>query len=101
MESRSSWGTDRGDTLMSMATQTKTKAKRPPTKAKPRRRKIKVGDEVIMHFGGSQLPGKVTEDRGPLADGGKRLLRIASWPEPGEEPIMWEIPEEELELAKP
>src|SRR5947207_1922870 len=37
---------------------------------------VKVGDQVAVRFGGSVRVGRVVEDRGEIAPGGERLVRI-------------------------
>ena len=56
-----------------------------------------VGARVRVPFGADQVTGTIVEDRGFLGINGRRLVRVLIPIEP-DEPISFEIPEEELEL---
>lgn len=65
-----------------------------PTKTKKR---LKVGDKVFVRFDDREIAGKVTEDRGPIGVGGRRLYGILLKMD-GEE-TYFEAPLEELRVA--
>lgn len=58
---------------------------------------FRVGDMVEFLFGAQLVLGRVTEYRGPIGVGGRRLYRIDL--EGGEEPTTLELPEEDLAKA--
>lgn len=61
---------------------------------------IRVGDQVKIDFGGSILFGKVSEDRGPIGVGGRRLYGI-TFDAGADEPFYIELPVDEFEVIKP
>jgi hypothetical protein len=65
-----------------------------------RRTKIRVGDRVLLHVGAERLPAEVVEDRGFIGKGGRQLLRIRRVDVSPELAEPYEVPAEELELAK-
>jgi hypothetical protein len=70
-----------------------------PIKKKPPPPKYRVGDRVRFHFPMDTVEGVITEDRGGLGVGGRRLYGIRfMW---GEEDSYIELPEEEMEPAPP
>jgi hypothetical protein len=64
-----------------------------------RKKKIVVGSRVRFHFGSIAVIAEVIEDRGNLAVGRKRLLRVRFDLPGAEAPTELEIPEERVELA--
>ena len=58
--------------------------------------KIEVGEWVLLSFGGDPLEAQVVEDRGNLGYKGRRLLRVAVPMEDDDEPVEFEVPEEDL-----
>jgi hypothetical protein len=61
------------------------------------KRHFRVGDAVSFLLGGRRIEGLVVEDRGPLAGHGRRLYRVLISP-PSEEPVAFEMPEDEMAL---
>ena len=59
-----------------------------------------VGDEVKFSFGRRKVKGVIVEDRGRIGAGGRQLLRIVVQMEPNEETMIFEMPAEEIEIAK-
>ena len=59
--------------------------------------RIKVGDRVRFHFGNQMVTGIVSEDRGSIGVGGRRLLRVHIAID-GEERAL-ELPAEEIRAA--
>ncbi len=57
-----------------------------------------VGDRVKIDFGQQKLTGVIVEDRGPIGVRGRRLFRVEIPMEP-DEPLMVELPENEMEVA--
>lgn len=64
------------------------------------KRKIEVGQAVVLPIGRNRLRGRVIEDRGNLGVHGERILRIEVDLGDGVPPGEHEVPESELELAK-
>ena len=64
-----------------------------------RKKKIVVGSRVRFHFGSIPVVAEVIEDRGNLAVGRKRLLRVRFDLPGAESPTELEIPEERVEAA--
>lgn len=64
-----------------------------------RARGLQVGDHVKFHFVTTDVTATVIEDRGPLAGGGRRLLRLRLDPEYEIFGREIEMPEEELRSA--
>ena len=58
---------------------------------------LTVGSRVRVPFGVSKVIGTIVEDRGFIGSRGRRLVRVLIPVEP-DEPISFEIPEEDLEL---
>lgn len=65
-----------------------------------RRRKIKVGDRMILLVGSQRMPAEVVEDRGFIGKGGRQLLRIRRVDVSPELAQPYEVLAEELELAE-
>jgi hypothetical protein len=59
-----------------------------------------VGDRVRFDLGRRKLTGVVVEDRGAIGVGGRRLFQVEVPTDPFE-PMMMEMPEDELELVPP
>ena len=66
-----------------------------------RRMKIGVGDHVVLHLGTEDVLAEVVEDRGFIGKGGRQLLSIRRLGVSPELSQPYEVPAEELELAKP
>jgi hypothetical protein len=67
------------------------------TRGRPR-----VGDRVAFDIGTYREVGEITEDRGNIGVGGRRLLRIRTDVRDGMDPIWIELPEDEISvLASP
>lgn len=64
-----------------------------------RRHSLHVGDRVKVDFGRRKLAGFIVEDRGPLADRGQHLFSVEIPMDPFE-PIVVELPEDEIESVK-
>lgn len=60
------------------------------------RRRLRVGDRVAFDMGAYRAVGEITEDRGNIGVGGRRLLRIRTDARDGLEPLWIELPEEEV-----
>lgn len=58
--------------------------------------KFAVGSDVAFAFGGRRVVAKVIEDRGHLGVGGRRLLRVRVDGSGGADPIVLEIPAEQV-----
>jgi len=59
----------------------------------------KVGSRVMVTFGGKEVAAIVIEDRGPLGVGGRRLLRVRlDFGDEGE-PIEFELPAADVQIA--
>ena len=71
--------------------------------ASERKRKLKigVGDHVVLHLGSEDVYAEVVEDRGFIGKGGRQLLSIRRLGVSPELSQPYEVPAEELELAKP
>ena len=72
------------------------KPRTPPrrgTRTRPR-----VGDRVAFDMGTYREVGEVTEDRGKIGVGGRRLLRIRTDARDGMDPLWIELPEEEVSV---
>jgi hypothetical protein len=67
----------------------------PPTATPPR---YHVGEKVKFMYVRIPVVGEITEDRGPIGVGGRRLYRIR-YSRPDSDPSYTELPEEELEPA--
>jgi hypothetical protein len=64
------------------------------------RKKLKVGDRVVLHLGARDVYAAVVEDRGPLAQGGRQLVSIRRLGVSPELSQPYEVPAEELELVE-
>jgi len=62
--------------------------------------KIRVGDHVVLHLGPEDVIAEVVEDRGFIGKGGRQLLSIRRVGVSPELSQPYEVPAEELELAK-
>jgi hypothetical protein len=62
--------------------------------------KIGVGDHVVLHLGPEDVFAEVVEDRGFIGKGGRQLLSIRRLGVAPELSQPYEVPAEELELAK-
>jgi hypothetical protein len=60
------------------------------------RRQLRVGDRVAFDMGTYRAVGEITEDRGNIGVGGRRLLRIRTDARDGLESLWIELPEEEV-----
>ncbi|MBA4064929.1 MAG: hypothetical protein C0501_14685 [Isosphaera sp.] len=60
--------------------------------------KYRVGDKIKIHWGTTLVIGEVTEDRGPLGVGGRRLYGVR-FTLTDDEPSYIELPEVEMEPA--
>jgi hypothetical protein len=63
-----------------------------------RRRRLRVGDQVKIHFAGRDIVARVIEDRGLIGIKGRQLVRVSAanlFGEPGE----FELPAEEVEVV--
>ena len=70
--------------------------KRPVQPRPASRRRLRVGDRVTFDFGTYRAVGEITEDRGHIGVGGRRLLRIRTDVRDGIDPTWIELPEEEI-----
>ena len=61
-------------------------------------RSFPVGSQVYFLFGRRRMKGFVVEDRGAIGVGGRRLLRIEA-PLDSEDPLVLELPDEQLQPA--
>ena len=68
-----------------------------PNHQKPR---FKVGDWVSFPYGAMNPVAQIIEDRGPIGARGRRLYRV-ELPMQDCEPDRFEVPEENMEPAKP
>ncbi|MEM1031794.1 MAG: hypothetical protein AAGN82_15690 [Myxococcota bacterium] len=59
----------------------------------------KVGAKVTLMFGGRRVDAIVVEDRGHLGVGGRQLLRVRLELEDGAEPIEFELPAADVQVA--
>lgn len=59
----------------------------------------KVGAKVTLKFGGREVHAVVVEDRGPLGVGGRQILRVRVLLEDGDEPIEFELPATDVQMA--
>jgi hypothetical protein len=59
-------------------------------------RQLRVGDRVASDIGTYRAVGEITEDRGNIGVGGRRLLRIRTDARDGLESLWIELPEEEV-----
>jgi hypothetical protein len=59
---------------------------------------LRVGDRVRFHFVDRWVVGTIIEDRGNLAFGGRRLLRVCA-PRTDAEDLIIELPADELRAA--
>jgi hypothetical protein len=59
---------------------------------------MRVGDRVRFHFVDRWLVGTIIEDRGLLAPGRRRLLRVRARRRDGDD-LITELPEDELRAA--
>lgn len=64
-----------------------------------RKKKIRVGDRVVLHLGPRDIFAEVVEDRGYIGKGGRQLLRIRRVDVSPELAQPYEVPAEELELV--
>ena len=73
-----------------------------PTTSTPRgsKRRIKVGDHIILHLGVRDFHAEVVEDRGFIGVGGRQLIRIRKLGVPPEMSEPYEVPAEEVELVE-
>ncbi|HZL35592.1 MAG TPA: hypothetical protein VFC78_09810 [Tepidisphaeraceae bacterium] len=62
------------------------------------RRKLKVGDHVVLHLGERDVFADVVEDRGFIGVGGRQLVAIRRTGVGPELSEPYEVPAEELEL---
>ena len=60
--------------------------------------RLRVGDRVRFHFVDRWVVGTIIEDRGNLAFGGRRLLRVCA-PRIDAEDLIIELPADELRAA--
>ncbi len=67
--------------------------------AKRSSKQFPVGSNVAFSFGGRRVVAKVVEDRGLLGVGGRRLLRVQVEGSGGADPIVLEIPAEQVSAA--
>jgi hypothetical protein len=63
-------------------------------------RRFKPGDRVVITTASRKFPAEVTEDRGPLDVGGRRIYRIRTFSRYPEEVDEFEVPAEQVSLAK-
>jgi hypothetical protein len=66
--------------------------------------RLRVGNWVSFRYGPDEVWAQIIEDRGPLGVGGRRLYRVRLGDEStgeGEEPIAFEVPEDNIKLAQP
>ena len=73
--------------------------KRTPTESQ-KKINIRVGDHVVLHLGREDVIAEVVEDRGFIGRGGRQLLSIRRVGVSPELSQPYEVPAEELELAK-
>ena len=59
------------------------------------------GDRVSFRFGSEQLEGIITEDRGNLGVGGRRLYEVRAPMSPESEDMVIELPAEDLQRIAP
>jgi hypothetical protein len=61
------------------------------------RTRLRVGDLAVADLPSGKTPVRVTEDRGPLGVGGRRILRVQVVAEDEDAALEFEVPEELLE----
>ncbi len=61
--------------------------------------RLRVGSQVYFVFGRSVMKGIITEDRGAIGAGGRRLFRVEAPFGPDEPPLIGEFPAEALQPA--
>lgn len=54
----------------------------------------RVGDQVVFSWGGYPVRGRIVEDRGPLAPGGRQVYRIEAVLEPDDHMILEMTPDQ-------
>jgi hypothetical protein len=69
-----------------------------PRTNRPKRARLRVGDRVRFHFADRWLVGTIIEDRGLLAPGRKRVLRVRVRRSQGDD-LITEMPADELRAA--
>lgn len=62
--------------------------------------RFQAGDWVVVRCEANQVQVQVVEDRGPLGMRGRRFCRVRLDQDP-DEPVLFEMPEEQMELASP
>lgn len=70
------------------------------TKTKPSLPRFKVGELVAFRYGVRKVPAHVIEDRGSLGINRRRLYRVRL-DQPPEEPVTFEVPEDDLGMVPP
>ncbi len=70
------------------------------TKPGQARGKLRVGDRGMIDRGRREIMVEVIEDRGMIGVGGRQLVRIRVPVEPDEEPVMFEMPAEEIRIPE-
>ena len=60
---------------------------------------FQVGSQAYFIFGRSRMKGVITEDRGAIGAGGRRLFRVEAPFGPDEPPLIGEFPAEALQPA--
>lgn len=75
-------------------------ARKLPSAPRARRKRIKVGDHIVLHLGARDVYAEVVEDRGFIGHGGRQLLRIRKLGVPPEMSQPYEVPAVEVELVE-
>lgn len=74
------------------------KTQKPP-KAPQAEQQLAVGSQVYFVFGQEHMKGVITEDRGAIGGGGRRLFRVEAPFGPDEPPLVGEFPADDLQPA--
>lgn len=61
--------------------------------------RFRVGSRVVFQFGQERMVGVITEDRGAIGHGRRRLFRVEAPFGPDEPPLIGEFPAEALQPA--
>lgn len=73
--------------------------KRNPSESPRAEQQFQVGSQVTFQFGQERMKGVITEDRGAIGSGGRRVFRVEAPFGPDEPPLIGEFPAEYLQPA--